>query len=234
MKGFQTGKKKMRDLICIIPARGGSKRIKNKNILKFFKIPFLGRTINTAKKSQIFDQIIVSSDSKKILKVGEKYGAINFGLREIKYSGDKVTTDQLLLREIKKNNLDKYKYICCIYPATPLLNAQSLRKAFKKFKLGKFNSLISITTFDYPIFRALNIKNKKISFKWKEFSSKRSQEITEMYHDCGYFYFFRSDIFLKKRKLINNNTGFFKIDRHNAIDIDDHTDLKIAKKLFNK
>ena len=74
LKDFKQAKK-MRDLICIIPARGGSKRIKNKNILKFFKIPFLGRTINTAKKSQIFDQIVVSSDSKKILNVGKKYGA---------------------------------------------------------------------------------------------------------------------------------------------------------------
>ena len=91
----------MNDLICIIPARSGSKRIKNKNILNFFGIPFLGRTIITAKKSKIFDKIIVSSDSKKILEIGKKYGAINLGLREKKYSGDKVTTDDLLFKRNK-------------------------------------------------------------------------------------------------------------------------------------
>ena len=139
----------MNDVICIIPARSDSKRIKNKNILNFFGIPFLGRTINTAKKSKIFDKIIVSSDSKKILKIGKKFGAINYGLREKKYSGDKVTTDNLLLREIIKNKLSTYKYICCIYPATPLLKSEYLKKAFIKFKSEKFNSLISVTTFDY-------------------------------------------------------------------------------------
>lgn len=224
----------MNDLICIIPARSGSKRIKNKNILNFFGIPFLGRTIITAKKSKIFDKIIVSSDSKKILEIGKKYGAINLGLREKKYSGDKVTTDDLLLREINKNKLNTYKYICCIYPATPLLKSEHLKKAFIKFKSGKFNSLISITTFDYPIYRALNLKNKKINFKWKKYRNKRSQEIEEMYHDCGYFYFFDTKSFLKEQRLINHNTGYFKIDRTSAIDIDTLTDLKIAKKLFRK
>ena len=137
----------MNNLICLIPARSGSKRIKNKNILKFFKIPFLGRTIKTAKLSKIFDKIIVSSDSEKILKVGKKFGAIHYGLRQKKYSGDKITTDQLLLNEIKKHNFHIYKYICCIYPATPLLKAKDLKNAFKKFKVGKFDSMISITEY---------------------------------------------------------------------------------------
>lgn len=224
----------MNSLICVIPARSGSKRIKNKNILKFFKIPFLGRTINTAKSSKIFDKIIVSSDSKKILDIGKKYGASNFGLREKKYSGDKITTDQLFLREVKKHNLKKYKFLCCIYPATPLLKSIDLKKAFKKFKLGNFDSLISVTEYDYPIFRALKIQNKKINFKWKKFSNKRSQEIPDMFHDCGYFYFFNTKIFLKKKKIITDNTGYYKIKRDNAIDIDTPTDLKIAKKLFKK
>tara|TARA_B100000674_G_C37767538_1_gene880886 strand:+ start:286 stop:960 length:675 start_codon:yes stop_codon:yes gene_type:complete len=224
----------MNNLICLIPARSGSKRIKNKNILKFFKIPFLGRTIKTAKLSKIFDKIIVSSDSEKILKVGKKFGAIHYGLRQKKYSGDKITTDQLLLNEIKKHNFHIYKYICCIYPATPLLKAKDLKNAFKKFKVGKFDSMISITEYEYPVLRALEIKENKINFKWNKFSNKRSQEIPEMYHDCGYFYFFKTKEFLKKKKIINNNTGYFKIDRDNAIDIDTPIDLKIAKKLFRK
>ena len=72
----------MKKVFCIIPARAGSKRIKNKNILKFYGLTFLGRTISTAKKSKIFEKIIVSSDSSKILKIGSGFGAINFGLRE--------------------------------------------------------------------------------------------------------------------------------------------------------
>ena len=95
----------MNKTICIIPARSGSKRIKNKNILKFFGIPFLVRTINTARNSKIFNRIIVSTDSNKILKLGRKYGASDYGLREKSFSGDKITTDQLLKREIDRCNL---------------------------------------------------------------------------------------------------------------------------------
>jgi pseudaminic acid cytidylyltransferase len=224
----------MHNLLCIIPARGGSRRIKNKNILNFFKIPFLGRTILTAKKSKIFDEIIVTSDSKKILRIGKKYGAKNYGLREKKYANDIATTDEMLLHEIKKNNLEKFKYICCIYPATPLLKSKVLVKAFKKFKKGNFDSLLSITTFDYPIFRALKIKNKSIFFKWKKFEKKRSQEIEQMYHDCGYFYFFKTSTFIKNKKFFNKNTGYFKISKDKAVDIDNYVDLSIAKKLFKK
>lgn len=222
----------MKKIFCIIPARSGSKRIRNKNILKFYGLPFLGRTISTAKKSKIFEKIIVSSDSSRILKIGSKFGATNFGLREKKFSDDKTTTDELLLREIKKNNLDKIKYICCIYPATPLLNFQTIRKAYRKFNTGNYDSLISVCKFEYPIFRALKIKKKRIEFLWKNFEKKRSQEIQEMYHDLGYFYFFKTKSFLLNKKIISKNTGFFEIQRDKAIDIDDKIDLKIAKKLF--
>ena len=224
----------MNKTICIIPARSGSKRIKNKNILKFFGIPFLVRAISTAKDSKIFDKIIVSTDSKKILKLAEKYGASNYGLREKNFSGDKITTDQLLKREIFRCNLSKFKFACCIYPATPLLNSTTLYKAFKKFSKSDLDSLIAITKYDYPALRALRINNNKIRFVWSKYQNKRSQEIEELYHDCGYFYFFDIKKFIKTKKLISNNTGFFEIPRFEAIDIDDQIDLKIAKKLFKK
>ena len=224
----------MNKTICIIPARSGSKRIKNKNILKFFGIPFLVRTINTARNSKIFNKIIVSTDSNKILTLGRKYGASDYGLREKSFSGDKITTDQLLKREIDRCNLSKFKFGCCIYPATPLLNSTTLYKAFKKFSKSKLDSLIAITKYDYPALRALRINNNKIKFVWPEYENKRSQEIQELYHDCGYFYFFNIKKFIKKKKLISNNTGFFEIPGFKAIDIDDKIDLKIAKKLFKK
>ena len=222
----------MNKIICIIPARSGIKRIKNKNILKFFGIPFLVRTIKTAKSSQIFEKIIVSSNSKKILNLGKKYGAINYGLREKKFSGDKVTTDQLLIREIRRCNLSKFKFACCIYPATPLLDSATLNNAFRKFHKSNFDSLIGITKYDYPVLRALKTRNNKVKFVWPLYKNKRSQETPDLYHDCGYFYFFNIEKFIKTKKLISNNTGFFEIPRFKAIDIDDQIDLKIAKKLF--
>ncbi len=223
-----------KNVYCIIPARSGSKRIKNKNILEFYGLPFLGRTILTAKKSKIFKKIIVSTDTNKILKIGSKYGAENFGLREKKFADDKTTTDNLLIREIKRCNLLNVEYICCIYPATPMLDFKILKKAYKQFLYGKFDSLISITKFEYPIFRALRTNKRKIEFIWKKFEDKRSQDMKETYHDIGYFYFFKTKSFIKNKKIISKNTGYFEISRDKAVDIDDDIDLTIAKKLFKK
>ena len=224
----------MKRIFCIIPARSGSKRIKNKNILKFYRIPLIGRTIKTAKKTKIFEKIIVSSDSRKIIDVGRKYGAVSYGLREKKYSGDKVTINQSLLREILKHNLDDIDIFCCIYPATPLLNSNMLINAYKKFIKGNYDSLISVTKYDYPIFRALKVVNKNVNFIWKKFEKKMTQDLEETLHDCGYFYFFKTKNFIKNKKIITKNTGFYEIPRNFAIDIDDEMDLKIAKKLFKK
>ena len=224
----------MSKVYCIIPARSGSKRIKNKNILNFYGTPLIGRTIKTARNSKIFDKVIVSSDSRKIINIAKKYGAINYGLREEKFSGDRVTTDQLIFREINRCKLQKIDILCCIYPATPLLKSKMLIEGFKKFKKENYNSLISVAKYEYPIFRALKINKKKINFIWNKYQNKRSQEIKDTVHDVGYFYFFKTNKFLKEKKIINKNTGFYEIPRDQAIDIDEYIDLKIAKKLYKK
>lgn len=224
----------MKRVFCIIPARSGSKRIKNKNILKFHGVPLIGRTIKTAKNTKIFEKILVSSDSKKIINISQKYGAKSYGLREKKYAGDKITINQSLFQEIKKYSLQKVDIFCCIYPATPLLQPYMLRDAYKKFIKGKYDSLISVTKYDYPIFRALKVDKKKVNFLWKKFEKKMSQDMLETVHDCGYFYFFKTKNFIKNKKIITNNTGFYEIPKNLAIDIDNKIDLKIAKKLFKK
>jgi pseudaminic acid cytidylyltransferase len=224
----------MKRIFCIIPARSGSKRIKNKNILKFYGVPLIGRTIETAKKTKIFEKIIVSSDSRKIIGISKKYGAKSYGLREKKYSGDKITINQSLLREILKYNLKDIDIFCCIYPATPLLDQSMLINAYKKFIKGNYDSLISVTKYDYPIFRALKVVKKNVNFFWKKFEKKMTQDLEETVHDCGYFYFFKTKNFIKNKKIITKNTGFYEIPRNLAIDIDTKIDLKIAKKLFTK
>ena len=82
-----------------------------------------------------------------------------------------------------------------------------------------------------PCLRALKTKNNKVKFVWPLYKNKNHRD-SDLYHDCGYFYFFKIKKFIKTKKLISNNTGFFEIPRFKAIDIDDQIDLKIAKKLF--
>ncbi len=129
--------------IAIIPARKNSKRIKNKNIKSFFGKPVISYAIKCAIKSKLFNKIIVSTDSQKILKIAKKFGADVPFLRPKKLSSDKAITIDVIKHSIKwlnKKNI-KPNYICCIYPATPLLQHKDLKKSYSIIK--KKNTILS-------------------------------------------------------------------------------------------
>ena len=105
--------------ICIIPARSGSKRIRNKNIKKIGNKHLITHVINTAKASKIFDKIIVSTDSKKIANIAKNRCSSSLSKAK-KLSGDNVETSKVLIDIIQKLNL-KEKYFFCIYPTAVLL-----------------------------------------------------------------------------------------------------------------
>ena len=116
-------------ILAIIPARGGSKRIKNKNIKNFFKKPIISYPINEAIKSKIFDKIIVSTDSDKIRKISQKFGANVFFKRPKKLSGDKVS-DKLVIKhaiEWVTKHIGKVRYVCVIYPTAALIKKKILK-----------------------------------------------------------------------------------------------------------
>ena len=120
--------------IAIIPARSGSKRIKNKNITKFYGKPLIFYTIKTAIKSKLFDKIIVSTDSKIISKLSKKYGASIPFMRPKHLSNDHASTMNVINHAVKwlsKKN-ENAKFYCCIYPTTPLLSSSVLKDSFKK------------------------------------------------------------------------------------------------------
>lgn len=121
--------------IAIIPARAGSKRIKNKNIKLFNGKPIIYYAIKKAINSKIFKKVIVSTDSYKIKKISEKYGADVPFLRPDSLSDDFAGTIDVIKHAIKKisNKNDKNLNICCIYPATPLLKKNDLINSYKIF-----------------------------------------------------------------------------------------------------
>jgi len=127
-----------------------------------------------------------------------------------------------------------YNYHCCIYPATPSINCKTIAKAFKYFKNNNFDSLISIMEFSHPTTRLIKIKNKYIYFKNKKYINQRSQDSEKEFHDAGCFYFFKTDKFLKERKLFLEKTGFFILKKYSHVDINTAEDLILAKKLFIK
>ena len=224
--------KSKKNIVCIIPARGGSKIIKNKNILNFFGKPIIYHSINEAKKSKIFNQILVSTDSKKIANISERYGAKCPRLRAKILADDYKTTSDVLFREIKTFDTENFEYHCCIYPCNPLIDFKILKKAFIYFKNNKFDSLFAVSEYSHSILRSFKINKKNIYYKYPNNINKRSQDLPKFFHDAGSFYFFKTKKFLKTKKLFSRNTGFYILPKYSHLDIDTKEDLKFVKEIY--
>ena len=151
--------------LLIVPARSGSKRIKNKNIKLFQKKPIIYFPLKAAKKSKLFNTIHVSTDSKKIKKVVENFGIKIDFLRPKKLAGDNISTEQVLryvVKEFEKKNL-YYDEIWSITPCSPLINVLDLLKASKKLKKNKKKIILSISKYPAPIQWAFEKKKKYFS-----------------------------------------------------------------------
>ena len=225
---------KKKNIICIIPARSGSKRIKNKNIVKFNGKPLISYPIQTAKKSKLFRRIIVSTDSVKIKKIALKYGAEVPYLRSKKLSNDYTGTNDVLKDVIKKLKLQNFKYVFCIYPTAPLINSRDLKIAFKKMKNKNFSQIVATNKFNFNPLRSFKINKDNISFKWKRYANKRTQDLKDLIHDSGTFYIYKTDELMKLRlkSIMLKKTSYYNIDRFRAIDINYLEDLRFAEFLY--
>jgi pseudaminic acid cytidylyltransferase len=226
----------IRNAICIIPARGGSKRIKNKNIIDFNGKPLITYSINLAKKSKLFERIIVSTDSEAIAKISLECGAEVPFKRSKKLSDDFTGTTDVLKDCISRTNTKNFKYHFCIYPTAPLISERDLKEAFAKIKNKNYDCIIATGEYGSNPLRAFKAFNDKIKFKWKKFANKRTQDLEKLTYDSGTFYLYNTKKLMKLRNVMPEKTSYYKIDRFRAIDINDLEDLKFAEYLykFNK
>ena len=153
---------KSKKVFAIIPARGGSKRIKKKNIKIFNKKPMIYWPLKLLKTSKIFDKIVVSTDDKNIKNISLKFGA-DIVIDRPKELSDDITGTQAGIKHSIKNLEDKkfkIDYVCCVYPCTPFLQIADLKKAANlAYKYNKF--VFPILEYSHPIQRAMYMKKKK-------------------------------------------------------------------------
>ena len=226
--------------IAIIPARGGSKRIPKKNIKNFLGKPIIAYSINTAIESNLFDRIVVSTDSREIAKVAEQYGAEVPFIRPKEYSDDFIGTHEVIGHAVKwlEHKKEIIDYTCCIYPTAPLINTDDLIKGFKLIKTGKWDSVIAATTYSYPIFRSFKkVSGEGLKMIFPKYYKSRSQDLPIIYHDAGLFYWAKSKVWKKKTKGFNKKNFIVEIPNHRAQDIDtldDWQNAEIAYKILNQ
>lgn len=221
--------------LAIIPARGGSKRISRKNIKNFLGRPILSYSIKAALQSGLFDEVMVSTDDDEIADLAQYFGASIPFLRSEKNASDHATTVDALL-EVLQNYQKKgicFSHACCIYPTAPLLSPYHLHKAYKKMIDNKFDTVMPVTEFSYPIHRALKIEDGgRLEMIDKKNINVRSQDLPKVYHDAGQFYWFNVKQLQQDKKLFTDNSGTLVLENSEVQDIDTIQDWKMAELKF--
>ena len=214
--------------LCIIPARGGSKRIPRKNIKPFLGKPMIAYSIEAAQASGLFDEIMVSTDDQEIAEIAKRYGAKVPFMRSPDTSNDYATTAEVL-REV----LNKYKSIgqdfdnfCCIYATAPMVQYKDIIDAFNRLQSSQFTVIYPVVQFSYPIWRCLDLDiDGSMSRHWPEYEDYRSQDLPKTYHDTGTFYWYKTKEWLSG----NICLGGIEVNETTIQDIDTETDWKLAE-----
>lgn len=223
----------MSKAICIIPARGGSKRIPKKNIKEFHGKPIIAYSIKTALESGLFEEVMVSTDCEEIKKISRKYGAEVPFLRSETNSNDFATTVDVVNEVIeayreKDMTFDK---ICVLYPCAPLASKVELMKA-NQMLTEKCDCVIPVVKFGFPPLRSFEIYASKLRYKWPEFEKSRSQDLDELYHDAGQWYFFKNQVSSHK-SLVKKSTSPLILEPIKVQDIDTISDWEMAELKFH-
>lgn len=221
--------------LCVIPARGGSKRIPKKNIRSFCGKPILAYSIEAALASACFDKVIVSTDDEAIAEVAREYGAQTPFVRPKEISGDFTGTNDVIKHAIEwyQSQAETVAYVCCIYATAPFVRADDIKSGFEKLIFLKKSFAFSVTSFAFPIQRALHINvENEIEAIWPENITKRSQDLAEAYHDAGQFYWGRSDAFINEEVLFSSKSAPIVLPRHLVQDIDTLEDWRRAELMY--
>ena len=187
--------------ICLIPARGGSKRIKNKNILNFLGKSFLQRVIENAKKSKIFDKIYVSTNSIKIKKIALKNGAFVPYIRSKKLSDDHAIIKDVIDDFIEKVIPSKSEKIniFVLYPTSIFVDKNTIIKCSKMLKKTEY--VTAVKKFPHPIERALEFRDKRLKPINIKKKVMRTQDLKHHYYNSGQLDLFKLDAWIKKNIL---------------------------------
>lgn len=218
--------------IAIIPARGGSKRIPRKNIKEFSGKPMISWSIEAAKKSKLFDHIIVSTDDDEVAEIATTWGAEVPFIRPKELSDDYVGTTPVITHAVN-SAIEKgwdLSAVCCIYATAPLIQSSDIKIGLELLESGDFDYAIAATNFNSPIFRGFRECSKGgVEMVFPEHYMTRSQDLEVVFHDAGQFYWGRPDAWLHEKKGLGKKTALVKIPSWRVQDIDNEDDWKRAE-----
>jgi len=226
-------------VLCTICVRKGSKGVPGKNLKEILGKPLIAFSIEQALESNLFDKIVVSTDSEEIKKIAKKYGAECWFSRPAELCKDdsaKLPAIQHALRESEKKFNCKFDQIIDLDVTSPLRNVQDIREAYNIFLKDGLDNLITGTRSGRnPYFNMIEIKNGKVelSKKLKNAPSSRQQS-PEVYDMNASIYIWSRDFLIKEDSLFSGKLGFFEMPEDRSIDIDTQLDFEIVQMIMEK
>ncbi|HEF7931709.1 cytidylyltransferase domain-containing protein [Campylobacter jejuni] len=223
--------------LAVIPARSGSKRLKNKNIVDFCGKPLMAWSIEAAVKSEYIQEVVVSTDSYEYANIAKKFGATIPYLRPKELSLDTIKTFDVVEHVIKfyysRNIL--FDYVVILQPTSPLRNFYHINQACKLCLEKSAHSIISVSECEHsPLWSNLIPDSlEMVNFLPKEYDV-RSQDLPKYYRLNGAIAIAKIDQYLKYKKLFIPKSFAYIMDKNYSIDIDTQLDLDYAIFLFNR
>lgn len=221
--------------LCVIPARGSSKRIPRKNIKEFCGKPMIAWSIEAAIKSGCFNRVIVSTDDAEIAEVSLQYGAEVPFMRPAELSDDYTGTIPVISHALSWHNQKgvNTENTCCIYATAPFIQSDDLRRGLELLTTTKADYAFSVTTYPFPIQRAIRIiSDQRVEMFQPENFNTRSQDLEEAWHDAGQFYWGRASAWLSGKPLFSHDAAPLLLPRHRVQDIDTAEDWDRAELMF--
>ncbi|HEX4500176.1 MAG TPA: pseudaminic acid cytidylyltransferase [Scandinavium sp.] len=221
--------------VAIIPARGGSKRIPRKNIKNFCGKPMIAWSIDAARKSGVFDRIIVSTDDEEIAAVARDNGAEVPFMRPEELSNDFAGTIPVIRHatEWLMENGCAVDFVCCIYATAPFIRPVDIAGGLLTLQEQGGDYAFTVARYPYPIQRALKVsEEQRISMFSPDMFHVRSQDLEESWHDAGQFYWGTSEAWRIEKPIFSAESYSIELPRERVQDIDTPEDWRVAEWLF--
>lgn len=218
--------------IAIIPARGGSKRLPNKNILPLDGKPLIVWTIEAALDSQLFDMVLVSTDSQDIADISISAGAMVPFLRPVELASDTATTNDVVSHMVKwvEAEHDVVELVALLQPTSPLRDADNIKDAMKLYEEKNAASVISVCELDHPIQYCNRLpSDRSMNGFISVTENKRSQELEPYYRLNGAIYIFARRFVGALSEIYSDGAFAYVMDKNSSVDIDDEFDFKMAR-----
>lgn len=219
----------MLNILAIIPARAGSKRIQGKNVKHFLGKEIIRYPIETLLSISHMNSVIVSTDSHEIKSIAIESGASVPFMRSAKNSDDYATTYDVI-EEVLNQQTEQYDYVCCVYPTSVFVTSKMLSQAILTLsETPEATSIASVIEYSHPIQRSLMNKQGFLVSNHPECYNTRSQDLESNFHDAGQFYIFKPQTIKHEKKLITKACIPFILNQNYAQDIDTLDDWQLAE-----